>query len=99
MSDHEVDHLLFFVLLVDDSFVLFQLQGLLTTELHQDGLAAFADKLVDDVPIQIAVVEGEEEGAGDGPLQSFDVQLPNLLHFETDIARYVIECPVGFLLH
>jgi 4-diphosphocytidyl-2C-methyl-D-erythritol kinase len=54
---------LFFVLLVDDSFVLFQLQGLLTTELYQDGLAALANKLVDDVPIEIAVVEGEEQGA------------------------------------
>lgn len=48
--------------------------------------------------IQISIVEGEEQCSGDGSLQTLNIQLPNLFHFEADIAGQVIKRSIAFLL-
>lgn len=90
LSHHKIDHFLLFVLFIHNSFVLLQLQRLLTAKLKKDGLAGLPHKLIHDMSIQIAVIEREKQSARDSSLKAFNVDLPNFLHFESNIARQVV---------
>lgn len=89
-SHNKIYHFCIFVLFIHDSFVLLQLQRLLTAKLKKDGLVGIPDKLIDNMSIQIAVIEREKQSARDSSLKAFNVDLPNLLHFESNVARQVV---------
>lgn len=61
LTDDEVYHPCLLVFFVDYAFVLLQLQGLLAAELDQNGLAAFTHELINNMPIQVAVVERKKQ--------------------------------------
>ena len=70
----------------------------MAAELDENGLASFAHELVDDMPIEVAVVEGEKQRARDGAPQSFNIDLRHFLHLEAHIARQIVKSPIVLFL-
>lgn len=98
LSDHEIHHFWFLVLLIRDSFVLFEENRFLSGKLKHDSFVTFPHELVHDVSFEVAVVEGEEESAGNSAFESFYVDWDKLSDFETNIARKVEKCSWWFFL-
>lgn len=98
LTDDEVYHPCLLVFFVDYAFVLLQLEGLLATELDQNGLAALTDKLINNMPIQVPIVEREKQRARDGAPQPLNINLRHFLDLESYIARQVVESPIVLLL-
>ena len=90
LSNYKIYQFALGIFFVSDAFVLFEKNWVLATELKQDGLFSFANELIDNIPVKVAIVEGEEKSAWNFTLKSFDVNAEKFLDLE------VVESSIGF---
>ena len=96
LSNHEVNHLRYFIFFVCYPFLFLELNGILGCKLKENCFLTFAYKLINYLSIKIAVVESKKEGTRNVTFQSFNIYRYKFSNLEANIAGKIVEYSWAF---